>query len=95
MWTPFAEALGQNRCGMLLGIRGSMEAGADAAGRQGGRHDGGGPGPWIQSTGGGEEYLPVSHTCFNLLDLPKYTDKETLRSKLIQAIDHNEGFSLI
>ena len=46
MWTPFAEALGQNRCGMLLGIRGSMEAGADAAGRQGGRHDGGGPGPW-------------------------------------------------
>uniref|UniRef100_A0A2I3GCG3 HECT and RLD domain containing E3 ubiquitin protein ligase 4 n=1 Tax=Nomascus leucogenys TaxID=61853 RepID=A0A2I3GCG3_NOMLE len=49
----------------------------------------------IQSTGGGEEYLPVSHTCFNLLDLPKYTEKETLRSKLIQAIDHNEGFSLI
>ncbi|XP_064450768.1 probable E3 ubiquitin-protein ligase HERC4 isoform X5 [Mirounga angustirostris] len=49
----------------------------------------------IQSTGGGEEYLPVSHTCFNLLDLPKYKDKETLRSKLIQAIDHNEGFSLI
>ncbi|XP_008060494.1 probable E3 ubiquitin-protein ligase HERC4 isoform X3 [Carlito syrichta] len=49
----------------------------------------------IQSTGGGEDYLPVSHTCFNLLDLPKYTEKETLRSKLIQAIDHNEGFSLI
>ncbi|XP_063636749.1 probable E3 ubiquitin-protein ligase HERC4 isoform X22 [Pan troglodytes] len=49
----------------------------------------------IQSTGGGEEYLPVSHTCFNLLDLPKYKEKETLRSKLIQAIDHNEGFSLI
>lgn len=49
----------------------------------------------IQSTGGGESYLPVSHTCFNLLDLPKYTEKETLRSKLIQAIDHNEGFSLI
>ncbi|XP_076413245.1 putative E3 ubiquitin-protein ligase HERC4 isoform X11 [Peromyscus maniculatus bairdii] len=49
----------------------------------------------IQSTGGGESYLPVSHTCFNLLDLPKYTEKETLRCKLIQAIDHNEGFSLI
>ncbi|XP_021115130.1 probable E3 ubiquitin-protein ligase HERC4 isoform X5 [Heterocephalus glaber] len=49
----------------------------------------------IQPTGGGEEYLPVSHTCFNLLDLPKYTEKETLCSKLIQAIDQNEGFSLI
>ena len=50
MWTPFAEALGQNRCGMLLGIRGSMEAGADAAGRQGGRHDGGGPAPGPSQT---------------------------------------------
>ncbi|NWH74844.1 HERC4 ligase, partial [Piaya cayana] len=49
----------------------------------------------IQPTGGGEDYLPVAHTCFNLLDLPKYTDKETLRAKLIQAIDHYEGFSLV
>ncbi|XP_069509645.1 probable E3 ubiquitin-protein ligase HERC4 [Ambystoma mexicanum] len=49
----------------------------------------------IQSTGGGEEYLPVAHTCFNLLDLPKYRDKPTLRCKLIQAIDHYEGFSLV
>ncbi|XP_053163447.1 probable E3 ubiquitin-protein ligase HERC4 isoform X4 [Hemicordylus capensis] len=49
----------------------------------------------IQPTGGGDEYLPVSHTCFNLLDLPKYTDKEMLKSKLIQAIDHYEGFNLV
>ncbi|XP_068113476.1 probable E3 ubiquitin-protein ligase HERC4 isoform X2 [Hyperolius riggenbachi] len=48
----------------------------------------------IQPTGGGESFLPVAHTCFNLLDLPKYTSKETLRAKLIQAIDHYEGFSL-
>ncbi|MGH0142630.1 UNVERIFIED_CONTAM: hypothetical protein FKN15_076509 [Acipenser sinensis] len=49
----------------------------------------------IQPTGGGEQYLPVAHTCFNLLDLPKYTDKQTLRTKLIQAIDHYEGFNLV
>ncbi|KAF7247412.1 putative E3 ubiquitin-protein ligase HERC4 [Varanus komodoensis] len=49
----------------------------------------------IQPTGGGEGYLPVSHTCFNLLDLPKYTDKEVLKAKLIQAIDHCEGFNLV
>uniref|UniRef100_J3S1J2 Putative E3 ubiquitin-protein ligase HERC4-like n=1 Tax=Crotalus adamanteus TaxID=8729 RepID=J3S1J2_CROAD len=49
----------------------------------------------IQPTGGGDGYLPVSHTCFNLLDLPKYTNKEILRSKLIQAIDHCEGFNLV
>ncbi|XP_055083199.1 probable E3 ubiquitin-protein ligase HERC4 isoform X2 [Periophthalmus magnuspinnatus] len=48
----------------------------------------------IQPTGGGEHYLPVAHTCFNLLDLPKYTNLDTLRSKLLQAIDHNQGFNL-
>ncbi|XP_029376575.1 probable E3 ubiquitin-protein ligase HERC4 isoform X4 [Echeneis naucrates] len=48
----------------------------------------------IQPTGGGEHYLPVAHTCFNLLDLPKYTTLETLREKLLQAIDHNQGFNL-
>uniref|UniRef100_A0A667XSD0 HECT and RLD domain containing E3 ubiquitin protein ligase 4 n=1 Tax=Myripristis murdjan TaxID=586833 RepID=A0A667XSD0_9TELE len=49
----------------------------------------------IQPTGGGEHYLPVAHTCFNLLDLPKYTSIETLREKLLQAIDHNQGFNLV
>ncbi|XP_074531640.1 putative E3 ubiquitin-protein ligase HERC4 [Halichoeres trimaculatus] len=48
----------------------------------------------VQPTGGGEHYLPVAHTCFNLLDLPKYTSAETLREKLLQAIDHNQGFNL-
>ncbi|KAK7901813.1 hypothetical protein WMY93_018582 [Mugilogobius chulae] len=48
----------------------------------------------IQPTGGGEHYLPVAHTCFNLLDLPKYTSLETLRVKLLQAIDQNQGFNL-
>uniref|UniRef100_A0A3P9K827 HECT and RLD domain containing E3 ubiquitin protein ligase 4 n=1 Tax=Oryzias latipes TaxID=8090 RepID=A0A3P9K827_ORYLA len=48
----------------------------------------------IQPTGGGEQFLPVAHTCFNLLDLPKYTSPEALREKLLQAIDHNRGFNL-
>lgn len=48
----------------------------------------------IQPTGGGEHYLPVAHTCFNLLDLPKYTSLEALRDKLLQAIDQNQGFNL-
>ncbi|XP_017578302.1 probable E3 ubiquitin-protein ligase HERC4 isoform X1 [Pygocentrus nattereri] len=48
----------------------------------------------IQPTGGGEHYLPVAHTCFNLLDLPKYSRREILREKLLQAIEHNQGFNL-
>ncbi|CAB1312423.1 unnamed protein product, partial [Coregonus sp. 'balchen'] len=48
----------------------------------------------IQPTEGGEHYLLVAHTCFNLLDLPKYSSWETLQNKLLQAIDHNQGFNL-
>ncbi|XP_014392341.1 PREDICTED: probable E3 ubiquitin-protein ligase HERC3 isoform X1 [Myotis brandtii] len=48
----------------------------------------------IQSTASGEEYLPVAHTCYNLLDLPKYSSKEILSARLTQALDNYEGFSL-
>uniref|UniRef100_A0A8D0WXT9 HECT-type E3 ubiquitin transferase n=1 Tax=Sus scrofa TaxID=9823 RepID=A0A8D0WXT9_PIG len=48
----------------------------------------------IQSTASGEDYLPVAHTCYNLLDLPKYSSKEVLRTRLTQALDNYEGFSL-
>uniref|UniRef100_A0A8C8YMQ3 HECT-type E3 ubiquitin transferase n=1 Tax=Prolemur simus TaxID=1328070 RepID=A0A8C8YMQ3_PROSS len=48
----------------------------------------------IQPAAGGEEYLPVAHTCYNLLDLPPYRSKETLRARLSQALDNYEGFSL-
>lgn len=49
----------------------------------------------IQSISSGEDHLPVAHTCYNLLDLPKYSSKEILRKQLTQAIDHYEGFSLV
>ncbi|XP_069834418.1 probable E3 ubiquitin-protein ligase HERC3 isoform X3 [Dendropsophus ebraccatus] len=49
----------------------------------------------IQSISCGEDHLPVAHTCYNLLDLPKYSSKEILRNRLTQAIDHYEGFSLV
>ena len=37
----------------------------------------------------GENSLPCAHTCFNSIDLPEYKDEETLREKLMMAI--NEG----
>lgn len=42
-----------------------------------------------------DKFLPVAHTCFNLLDLPRYQTKEKLKFKLLQAIQHNQGFSLV
>ncbi|XP_060782468.1 probable E3 ubiquitin-protein ligase HERC3 isoform X2 [Neoarius graeffei] len=49
----------------------------------------------IQSTSAEEHFLPVAHTCYNLLDLPCYRSKETLRSRLTRAIEQYEGFSLV
>lgn len=42
-----------------------------------------------------ERLLPVAHTCFNLLDLPRYQTRERLRYKLLQAIQQTHGFSLV
>ncbi|XP_076636822.1 HECT and RLD domain containing E3 ubiquitin ligase 4 isoform X2 [Colletes latitarsis] len=44
---------------------------------------------------GDERMLPVAHTCFNLLDLPRYQTRERLRYKLQQAIQQTHGFSLV
>jgi len=39
--------------------------------------------------------LPISHTCFNRIDLPPYTSYRTLRQKLLFAISEGMGdFSL-
>ncbi|XP_032669055.1 probable E3 ubiquitin-protein ligase HERC4 isoform X2 [Odontomachus brunneus] len=42
-----------------------------------------------------ERFLPVAHTCFNLLDLPRYQTRERLKYKLLQAIQQTQGFSLV
>lgn len=42
-----------------------------------------------------EKFLPVAHTCFNLLDLPRYSTKERLKYKLTQAIQQTQGFSIV
>ena len=38
--------------------------------------------------------LPTSSTCFNLLKLPNYQKKSTLREKLRYSITSNTGFEL-
>ncbi|XP_061194602.1 probable E3 ubiquitin-protein ligase HECTD2 isoform X1 [Saccostrea echinata] len=43
---------------------------------------------------GGTDLLPMSHTCFNMLVLPAYKSKKTMKQKLIHAIQNAEGFGL-
>ncbi|GFR00555.1 putative E3 ubiquitin-protein ligase HECTD2 [Trichonephila clavata] len=38
--------------------------------------------------------LPISHTCFNQLVLPRYKNRDILREKLTIAISNAEGFGL-
>lgn len=47
----------------------------------------------IQPMPFGDDYLPVAHTCFNVLDLPKYSNKNALEIKLKLAIK-SQGFYL-
>jgi hypothetical protein len=35
---------------------------------------------------GGDAKLPIAHTCYNTIDLPKYTTKEIFRKRLLVAI---------
>ncbi|XP_034829545.1 probable E3 ubiquitin-protein ligase HERC4 isoform X1 [Maniola hyperantus] len=42
-----------------------------------------------------DRYFPVAHTCFNLLDLPRYKTKERLKYHLLQALQQTQGFSLV
>ncbi|CAH3029533.1 unnamed protein product [Porites evermanni] len=50
----------------------------------------------IQPVAGGMygDHLPVAHTCFNLLDLPRYPSTEMMRTKLSQAVEYSTGFGL-
>ncbi|GIY02493.1 probable E3 ubiquitin-protein ligase HECTD2 [Caerostris extrusa] len=40
------------------------------------------------------DMLPISHTCFNQLVLPRYKNRDILREKLTIAISNAEGFGL-
>ncbi|XP_064626388.1 ubiquitin-protein ligase E3C-like isoform X2 [Lineus longissimus] len=45
--------------------------------------------------GGSEgDRLPTASTCMNLLKLPEFRDEETMRSKLLYAIESGAGFEL-
>ncbi len=50
--------------------------------------------PFRISPGMGDSHLPSASTCMNLLKLPMFKDKETMREKLVYAIQSEAGFEL-
>lgn len=49
----------------------------------------------ITATGLDDNRIPSAHTCFNDVILPRYSSKAVMRQKLLQALEHKEGFGLI
>ena len=43
---------------------------------------------------GSPENFPQSHTCFNILDLPRYPSKDVLKSKLLLSISEGKTYQL-
>ncbi|KAJ5187657.1 hypothetical protein N7449_010651 [Penicillium cf. viridicatum] len=48
----------------------------------------------IRDSSEDQERLPSTSTCVNLLKLPRYSDADTLRSKLLYAVSSGAGFDL-
>ena len=43
-----------------------------------------------------DDYLPVAHTCYNLLDIPNtFSSIEKMKEKIVQAIENSQGFGLV
>lgn len=48
----------------------------------------------VHYAGNEADRLPTASTCMNLLKLPEFNDEETLRQKLLYAIESGAGFEL-
>lgn len=48
----------------------------------------------LRDSSSDQDRLPSTSTCVNLLKLPRYTDADTLREKLLYAVSSGAGFDL-
>ncbi|XP_043927749.1 ubiquitin-protein ligase E3A [Protopterus annectens] len=49
----------------------------------------------IAKNGPDTDRLPTSHTCFNVLLLPEYSNQEKLKERLLKAITYAKGFGML
>ncbi|XP_052846605.1 ubiquitin-protein ligase E3A [Drosophila gunungcola] len=49
----------------------------------------------ITRHGPDSDRLPTSHTCFNVLLLPEYSNREKLEERLMKAINYSKGFGML
>ena len=49
----------------------------------------------IARNGPDSDRLPTAHTCFNVILLPDYKNKEKLKERLLKAITYSKGFGML
>eukprot|EP00051_Salpingoeca_urceolata_P019628 m.289057 g.289057 ORF g.289057 m.289057 type:complete len:80 (+) comp19455_c2_seq16:2637-2876(+) len=49
----------------------------------------------LQSNGLSNDHLMTSHTCFRTIEMPVYPDVETMRARLLTAVQNSQGFALL
>uniref|UniRef100_A0A1B6GCP1 Ubiquitin-protein ligase E3A n=1 Tax=Cuerna arida TaxID=1464854 RepID=A0A1B6GCP1_9HEMI len=49
----------------------------------------------VARNGPDSDRLPTAHTCFNVLLLPEYENKDKLHDRLIKAISYSKGFGML
>ncbi|CAK8684197.1 unnamed protein product [Clavelina lepadiformis] len=49
----------------------------------------------IARNGPDSDRLPTAHTCFNVILLPDYKDREKLKERLLKAIKYSKGFGML
>lgn len=49
----------------------------------------------VARNGPDSDRLPTSHTCFNVLLLPEYSNQDKLRDRLLKAINYSKGFGML
>lgn len=48
----------------------------------------------LARNGPDSDQLPTAHTCFNVLLLPEYSNRDKLKDRLMKAITYSKGFGM-
>jgi hypothetical protein len=84
-WKIVQELPYEEKQKLLLFVTGSNKAPIGGLGNLGFK---------IQRMGPDSDFLPTSHTCFNVILFPEYKTEMKMRERLLTAIRECEGFGL-
>ena len=88
-WRAILSFSDEERCRLLKFVTGSSHVPVNGFAEL---HGSNGPQKFTIQMSDKTSHLPKAHTCFNILELPKYSSYTELKSKLTLAINNSVGF---